>query len=203
MYRLNLIKTMNTEKLIAKKVKHNFNQKLKQVLFDVESLKEHFDGLLIHESDILYLEEDDVIYGYVKVGDVSFDNAVPKEVVEEVETQELEIEVEPIEVDETPNLSVDADFPTYEKDNSDLEVLEPKIESEATAETFDETITVDAEEVFVGISDEPSQFTKEPITEVAETIVEPQIVKADYVFASMPSEEIIPAKVVKTKADKK
>jgi hypothetical protein len=194
---------MNTEKLIAKKVKHNFNQKLKQVLFDVESLKEHFDGLLIHESDILYLEEDDVIYGYVKVGDVSFDNAVPKEVVEEVETQELEIEVEPIEVDETPNLSVDADFPTYEKDNSDLEVLEPKIESEATAETFDETITVDAEEVFVGISDEPSQFTKEPITEVAETIVEPQIVKADYVFASMPSEEIIPAKVVKTKADKK
>jgi len=135
---------MNTEKLIAKKVKHNFNQKLKQVLFDVESLKEHFEGLLIHESDILYLEEDDVIYGYVKVGDVSFDNAVPKEVVEEVETQELEIEVEPIEVDETPNLSVDADFPTYEKDNSDLEVLEPEIESEATAETSEENIEVEA-----------------------------------------------------------
>jgi len=150
---------MNTEKLIAKKVKHNFNQKLKQVLFDVESLKEHFDGLLIHESDILYLEEDDVIYGYVKVGDVSFDNAVPKEVVEEVETQEIEIEV-----DETPNLSVDADFPTYEKDNSDLEVLEPEIESEATAETSEENIEVEAVEKI---------------------------------------EEIIPAKVVKTKNDKK
>lgn len=105
MYRLNLIKTMNTEKLIAKKVKHNFNQKLKQVLFDVESLKEHFDGLLIHESDILYLEEDDVIYGYVKVGDVSFDNAVPKEVVEEVTAETFEetpeLVLEEIKVEET------------------------------------------------------------------------------------------------------
>jgi len=73
---------MNTEQLISKKVKHNFNKKLKQVLFDVISLEEHFDGLLIHKSDIIYLEEGELVNGYVKAGDVNFDSAVSKEVEE-------------------------------------------------------------------------------------------------------------------------
>ncbi len=70
---------MNTEQLIAKKVKHHFDQKLKQVLFDVISLEEHYDGLLIHKSDIIYLEEGELVNGYVKVGDVNMDDAVSKE----------------------------------------------------------------------------------------------------------------------------
>jgi hypothetical protein len=73
---------MNTEQLISKKVKHNFNKKLKQVLFDVISLEEHFDGLLIHKSDIIYLEEGELVNGYVKAGDVNMDDAVSKEFVE-------------------------------------------------------------------------------------------------------------------------
>jgi hypothetical protein len=77
---------MNPEQLISKKVKHKFDQKSKQVLFDVISLEDHFDGLLIHTSDIIYIEEGELVNGYVKVGDVNFDSAVSKEFVEEDST---------------------------------------------------------------------------------------------------------------------
>jgi len=77
---------MKSEQLIAKKVKHHFNAAEKQVLFDVKSLEEHYDGLLIHESDIIYLEEGDSKIGYVKEGDVNMDDAVSKEVDEENES---------------------------------------------------------------------------------------------------------------------
>lgn len=60
---------MNTEKMIAKGVEKHFDGQ--KVLFKIESLKEHFDGLLIHETDI---EEIDGV-GYVIAGDVNFDNA--------------------------------------------------------------------------------------------------------------------------------
>jgi hypothetical protein len=74
---------MNTEQLVAKQVKHQFDQKSKEVLFDVISLEDHFDGLLIHTSDIIYIEEGELVNGYVKVGDVNFESAVSKEFVEE------------------------------------------------------------------------------------------------------------------------
>jgi len=83
---------MKTEQLVAKKVKHHFNQKLKQVLFDVISLEEHFDGLLIHKSDIIYLEEGELVNGYVKAGDVNFDSAVSKEVIEPKEVTGMSFE---------------------------------------------------------------------------------------------------------------
>jgi len=77
---------MKSEQLIAKKVKHHFNAAEKQVLFEVKSLEEHYDGLLIHESDIIYLGEEDSKIGYVKEGDVNMDDAVSKEVAEENES---------------------------------------------------------------------------------------------------------------------
>lgn len=72
---------MNREKLIEKGVEKHFDGQ--KVLFKVESLKEHFDGLLIHESDV---EEIDGV-GYVKVGDVNFDNATANEVAPKVEEE--------------------------------------------------------------------------------------------------------------------
>jgi len=65
---------MNTEKLILKGVEKHFDGQ--KVLFKIDSLKEHFDGLLIHESDI---EEIDGIR-YVIAGDVNFYNAITNEV---------------------------------------------------------------------------------------------------------------------------
>lgn len=73
---------MKAEQLIAKKVKHHYNGKEKQVLFDVISLEDHYDGLIIHASDIIYLEEGELVNGYVKAGDVNMDDAVSKEFAE-------------------------------------------------------------------------------------------------------------------------
>lgn len=90
---------MKAEQLIAKKVKHHYNGKEKQVLFDVISLEEHYDGLLIHKSDIIYLEEGELVNGYVKVGDVNMDDAVSKEFVETTEaTLEIEVNAETLEL---------------------------------------------------------------------------------------------------------
>lgn len=50
---------MNIEQLIAKGVKKHFTGK--EVLFDIISLEEHYDGLQIHKSDILYLEEGELV----------------------------------------------------------------------------------------------------------------------------------------------
>lgn len=78
------IKTMNTENLIEKGVKKHFNGQI--VLFEVASLNEHFDGLQIHESDIVKIEqwENDELVGteeFIKASDVNFDGAVAKEVI--------------------------------------------------------------------------------------------------------------------------
>lgn len=83
---------MKAEKLISKGVKHHFSIKDNQVLFDVISLENNYDGLQIHKSDIIYLEEGELVNGYVKVGDVNMDDAVSKEFVETTEAV-LEIEV--------------------------------------------------------------------------------------------------------------
>ena len=77
---------MKSEQLIAKKVKHHFNAAEKQVLFEVKSLEEHYDGLLIHESDIIDIESEEISGKFVKEGDVNMDDAVSKEVAEENES---------------------------------------------------------------------------------------------------------------------
>jgi|SRR6188768_932186 len=77
---------MNRDQLVDKKVKHQFNGK--EILFSVDSLNQHFDGLVIHESDILTDEFEDQDEGYVRAGDVNFDSATPKEVVFEEESSE-------------------------------------------------------------------------------------------------------------------
>jgi len=84
---------MNKEQLIAKGIKHKFNGK--ETLFQVESLNKHFDGLVIHESDILTDEFEDQYDEYVKAGDVNFDSATPNKVDPE---EEREFEEEPISI---------------------------------------------------------------------------------------------------------
>jgi len=77
---------MKQEELVNKGVDKHFDGQ--KVLFKVESLKEHFDGLQIHDSDVISIEE----VAYVKCGDVNFDKATanfvePKgDVVEAEET---------------------------------------------------------------------------------------------------------------------
>lgn len=70
---------MNKENLIAKGVKHAFNGQ--ETLFSADSLKEHFDGIEIHEADLLQDEFEDQDEAYVKASDVNFDSAVPKEII--------------------------------------------------------------------------------------------------------------------------
>jgi hypothetical protein len=65
---------MNTEKLITKGVKKHFTGQ--ETLFEVESLKEHYEGLQIHESDILLIDEIE----YLKAGDINDDEAKEKKV---------------------------------------------------------------------------------------------------------------------------
>ena len=77
---------MKTEQLIEKGVKKTFNGQ--EVLFNVESLKNHYDGVKIFESDILHVDGKE----YVKVGDVNLDNATENDFVDEIEV------VDPIEV---------------------------------------------------------------------------------------------------------
>ena len=91
---------MNTEQLILKKVKHA--QINKQLMFDVASLNEHFDGLLIHATDVLVVEEGEFVKEYIKHSDVNFDSATANEVSEEVETVS-EPQIEVVVTDETLN----------------------------------------------------------------------------------------------------
>lgn len=69
----------NKEKFLVKGVKRHFNGE--EVLFEVESLHEHYDGIQIHEIDVIKVEKDD----FVRASDVNIDNAIPKEVLELVE----------------------------------------------------------------------------------------------------------------------
>jgi len=87
------------EHLIEKGVKKHFNGQI--VLFAVASLMEHFDGLKIHTSDIVEIEqwENDDLVGteeFIKASDVNFDGAVAKEVlvVEELDPTKFEKEEE-------------------------------------------------------------------------------------------------------------
>lgn len=165
---------MKSEQLISKKVKHHFSAAENQVLFDVNSLEDHYDGLLIHASDVIYLEEGELVNGYVKVGDVNMDNAVSKEFVEEPISETMEV--------------LNTTFPEpILKEEVILQNNVNILEIEVTAETLNDNPELVAEGIVVG----------ETITVDAIDAVEPEEVKNEYVFASMPSEEIIPAKVAK------
>jgi len=89
-------KTMNMiDHLIEKGVKKHFNGQI--VLFAVASLNEHFEGLQIHDTDIVKIEQwdGDELVGteeYIKASDVNFDGAVAKEVATTVEETKNEPE---------------------------------------------------------------------------------------------------------------
>jgi hypothetical protein len=161
---------MKSEQLIAKKVKHHFSAAENQVLFDVNSLEDHYDGLLIHASDVIYLEEGELVNGYVKVGDVNMDDAVSKEFVEDTVSETI--------------YQGGMENPFEWKDG--IVDSEAVLKIEVTAETLNDNPELVAEGIVVG----------ETIT--VDT-VELEEVKNEYVFASMPTDEIIPEKVVKKK----
>ena len=69
---------MNKEKFLVKGVKRHFNGE--EVLFEVESLNAHYDGIEIHEVDLISIGEVE----FIKANDVNMSNAIPKEVLEEV-----------------------------------------------------------------------------------------------------------------------
>jgi len=210
---------MKSEQLIAKKVKHHFDQKLKQVLFDVNSLEEHYDGLLIHKSDIIYLEEGELVNGYVKVGDVNMDDAVSKEFVETpvylgmtYEEAEKLLKVgklialpewegfwfNNIKTDETLVLTKEGEITENPweicKERNDWRVVEAKDEQDQLLRDYFEKAdaTLEIEVNAETLNDNP-EFVEAGI-KVGETIT---------VDAVEPIEEIIPAKVVKKKTSKK
>lgn len=74
---------MKVEQLIAKGVQRHFDGK--KVVFNLESLKEHYDGLQIHETDVIYIGEEDDKVAYVKASDINGDSATEKEVAKEAE----------------------------------------------------------------------------------------------------------------------
>jgi len=73
---------MNTEKLILKGAETKLIGG--RTLFKVESLNEHFDGLVIHESDWVQVEDE----AYVVLSDVNFDNATDNEIQRKSEVAE-------------------------------------------------------------------------------------------------------------------
>jgi hypothetical protein len=85
---------MKTEDLIAKGVEKHFTGQ--EVLFKVNSLKEHYDGLLIHDTDVIELlqsvpdsEVDFISVKFVKLGDVNFENAVEIGIAPQVESEDV------------------------------------------------------------------------------------------------------------------
>lgn len=90
---------MNTEKLILKGVETKLIGG--RTFFKVESLNEHFDVLVIHESDWVQVEDE----AYVVLSDVNFDNATDNEIQRKSEVVE--------------------DFPVWV--NAETEVIEPEV----------------------------------------------------------------------------
>lgn len=173
---------MKLEKLIAKKVKHHFSAKEKQVLFNVNSLEEHYDGLLIHKSDIIYLEEGELVNGYVREGDVNMDNAAPKEVAEPLEDV-IEVVVNQETLDANPEF-VDAGIEVGEiivvdaaaaaEPISDAKVFtaESLASILGTPETTESVLEEAGKDIPAENKEEVITETKENVTEpIAETVV--------------------------------
>lgn len=114
---------MNTEKMIAKGVEKHFDGQ--RVLFKVESLNEHFDGLVIHESDWVQVEDE----AYVVLSDVNFDNATDNEIQRKSEVAEEE----PYELSEEGTVGIVSTLSPEEADalikeaNAEIEVIEPEV----------------------------------------------------------------------------
>ena len=218
---------MKAEKLIAKGVEKHFDGQ--QLWFSVESLNEHYKGVKYHESDlddegfikasdifgddIQEIEVEPIELGMtyeeakklLEIGNLIalpewkgfwFNNIKTGETL--VFTKEGEILETPIDDFKERNdwIVVDA---TPEQEAllneywSSLEVLVPEIEAEATAKTPE-----------IEVKEEVVEFNEGSVSEVAETKVPDGLVKADYIDEAVETiEEIMPAKVVKTKADKK
>ena len=113
---------MNTEKLILKGAETKLIGG--RTLFKVESLNEHFDGLVIHESDWVQVEDE----AYVVLSDVNFDNATDNEI-----QRDLEVEETPYEESEEGTVGIVTIDTPEEADalikeaNAEIEVIEPEI----------------------------------------------------------------------------
>lgn len=120
---------MNTEQIIAKGVEKHFDGQ--EVLFSVESLNIHFDGLLIHESDFITVEGKEG--NFVKVGDVSFDNATANKVAAKVEEAVAETPIDlPVLEPETPQVETPI---AEEIQVAEAEVVSATVVEEAPAPT--------------------------------------------------------------------
>lgn len=94
---------MNKEKFLVKGVNRHFNGQ--EVLFEVESLHEHYEGLEIHDADITYAEKGELVVGYVRANDVNIDNAIEKEVfTKEVSVEQIEVIVTEETLEDNPEL---------------------------------------------------------------------------------------------------
>lgn len=113
---------MNTEKMILKGVETKLIGG--RTFFKVESLNEHFDGLLIHESDWVQVEDE----AYVVLSDVNFDNATDNEIQRKSEVVE-----EPYELSEEGTVGIVSTLSPEEADalikeaNAEIEVIEPEV----------------------------------------------------------------------------
>ena len=115
---------MNTEKMILKGVETKLIGG--RTFFKVESLNEHFDGLLIHESDWVQVEDE----AYVILSDVNFDNATDNEIQRKSEVVEDET---PYEESEEGTVGIVSTLSPEEADalikeaNAEIEVIEPEV----------------------------------------------------------------------------
>lgn len=122
---------MNTEKLILKGVETKLIGG--RTFFKVESLNEHFDRLLIHESDWVQVEDE----AYVVLSDVNLDNATDNEIqrkseVAEEEPYELSEEgtvgiVSTLSPEEADALIKEANKDFIWDENAEIEVIEPEV----------------------------------------------------------------------------
>lgn len=154
---------MNTEKMILKGVETKLIGG--RTLFKVESLNEHFDGLLIHESDWVQVEDE----AYVVLSDVNFDNATDNEI-----QRDLEVEETPYEESEEGTVGIVSTLTPEEADylikeaNTEIKVVELK----------------------AGVNNEGLPVWVNAEIEVIEPeVVEPEIVAPEVIVSETPNEE--------------
>lgn len=175
---------MEKEQLIAKKVKHQFNGK--ETLFSIDSLNTHFDGLLIHESDILTDEFEDQDEGYVRIGDVNFDNATPKEVKP---VEEIEIDAEEVKGEGENLRNVLEEDPKKESTEKEEEL---KITSDQPEYgTEDIVYNKSAEEVDLEIKSDNEKIKESDITDASDIPGSVQETVVEDVKEEIPAEESV------------
>lgn len=174
---------MNTEKLIEKGVKKHFNGQ--EVLFEVNSLEDQFKGVKYHKSDIIYLEEGELVNGYLKSKDIDLEDAKPKEVkIKENKEAVGELKAN-AKTTETPIEEVDA---FIKGENAKLGIIS------GTDENAAELAKVDAEIPGKAIEQIEVIVTEELISENKE--LQGQVVVGETVLVD--AKEEIPAKLAET-----